>query len=941
MSKDVASPSRRTAVAPVAAPVDGFPTPPAAGLRLRLVEALERLRDGMDADLANGAGPALLAAVFASGIAVYFALPHEPSPVALAGVAAIGLAVATWRRRRGGRAIGTLVPAALVCGMTIAALATLRVEAPRLDRERTVDVVGRVIDLDATAKGGTRLELEVARMEGRGLPADSIPQRVTATLAAGRVAPTVGDAVALKARLKPPEGPVLPGGYDFARRAWFDGRGAGGYVLGRARPADLGPPSLLDRLVAPIGTLRHAIAERVRSALPGGAGAIGAALMVGEQRAIPESAAQPLRASGLTHIVSISGLHMSLVAGGVMVAIRLLLVAIPGVSLHRFAKKWAAVAAFLAATAYLSLSGMQVAALRSHLMVSVALLAVLVDRPAITMHTVAVAAMAILLVDPESAMEPSFQMSFLAVIALVASWDLWQIRVARRPPPRDDAGPVVHALGAAWRHAEGLAFSSLVAGLATAPVIVGVFYRGAPYSILANMLVLPVVGMVIMPAAVVAALAMPFGLDGLPLTVMGWGIDYMIAIGRWTAALPGGAGLVGAPHPLVMPLGVGAVLWLSLWRSRVRLFGIAPGVLAIVLAAAGPRPDVLVGRHGSPVAVRGDDGRLHVLAGRDERFDVAIWLAADADQRSPGDPRLAEGWRCDGLGCVFRRAGGDGRAALTIAVVREPRGFVEDCGRADVVISRLAAPPGCGDLGEVVDRPRQATTGALALTASGTLEVPAPARGAENASASAFDPTRDEGEAAQPEGEIASGAGGETVASSDEAGRVGDRTSERSASARGVPGRDAADEGREVRASADARDRPTASARLADEAGASGPRARPRFLAVAAHPAQARPWTPRDPSAERMAREVTAIRPEPSDESVADPASQDAAEGVDPLDDRRPGEPASGEAPSRAARPPPVTPAEPTSEPMADGPVPKSSRAARNPAAARPSSVGP
>ncbi len=699
---------------------------PAGGPSLWLSETGRRLLDGANADLANGAGPALTAAVFAAGIALYFSLPSEPWAPALVAASLVVIATTIARRRRRARAIGSIVAAALLAGATVAALSTRWVAAPRLDRERTVSVEGRVIDLDATAKGGTRLGLAVTRMEAVGLPTDAVPRVITATLARGRTPPAMGDAVAFKARLKPPDGPVLPDGYDFARRAWFDGRGAGGYVLGRTRPIDLGARPILDRVLAPIGDLRHAVADRVRARLPGGTGAIGAALMVGEQRAIPDAVADPLRASGLTHIVSISGLHMSLVAGGVMVVLRFLFVAIPGFAMHRSAKKAAAVAALLAATIYLLLSGMQVAAVRSHLMLSVALIAVLVDRPAITMHTVAVAATAILLVDPEAAMEPSFRMSFLAVIALVASWDLWQLRVAARPPPSRETNPAVQLLAAAWRHVEGLAFSSLIAGLATAPVIVGVFYRGAPYSILANMIVLPVVGIVVMPAAVVAALAMPFGLDGLPLAAMGLGIDFMVEVGRRVSALPGGAGLVGAPHPLAMPLGVAAVLWLSLWRSRLRFLGLLPAVLSIVLAAFGPNPDVLVGRHGSPVAVRGDDGRLHVLAGRDDRFDVAIWLAADADDRSPDDRGLAEGWRCDGVGCAFRRAGGGatGFAPLDVAVVRDPRGFPEECARADVVISRLVAPPGCAASTTVVDRARLAETGAIALTASAAIAPP-------------------------------------------------------------------------------------------------------------------------------------------------------------------------------------------------------------------------
>ena len=623
-----------------------------ADLVLGAESRLVRLADAARADLDGGVALPGLVVVFALGIALYFSLPREPWWPAVLAAALAGVAITVWRRRAGHAARVAATVTALVLGVAAAAIETVRVAAPRLDRERTVAVEGRVVDLDATARGGLRLGVEVVRMEGRGLGAATIPARITATLADRRWWPDIGDGVRFTARLKPPEGPVLPGGYDFARRAWFDGRGAGGYVLGRAEPGDLGPAPLVARLLAPIGSLRHGIATRVRAGLPGPTGTIAAALMVGEQRAIPESVAEPLRASGLTHIVSISGLHMSLVAGGVIVAARGLLALFPLLALGFSIKKWAAAIAMVAATVYLLLSGNQVAALRSHLMLSVALLAVMVDRPAITMHTVAVSAALILAVDPSQALEPSFLMSYLAVIGLVASYDLWRSRAAQRPPPAREAGLVAHLAAAGLRHVEGLAFSSLVAGLATAPVIAGVFFRGAPYSILANMLVLPVTGLVIMPAAVVAALAMPFGLDPLPLAVMGLGIDWMIAVGRWTAALPAGAGLIGLPHPAMMPCGIAAVLWLSAWKSRIRLLGLVPAAAAVLLVFAGPRPDVVVGRHGSPVAVRGEGGRLDFLVRKQDRFDTAIWLAADDDGRSPDDPGLAAGWTCDTLGCT-------------------------------------------------------------------------------------------------------------------------------------------------------------------------------------------------------------------------------------------------------------------------------------------------
>lgn len=729
--------AERTGRPAAAPPASLAPTPPARfeavaasfglRLRLRLDDALRRTLDGARDDLERGLATPFLIVAFAVGAAIYFVLPREPwlpATVAAASAAVLATAVA---RTRGAAARGLATLAAVLAGLACGALETARVAAPRLDHERTVTLTGRVVDVDATQKGGTRLTLDVAAMEAKGLRPEATPTRVSATLTRpDGFRPQVGDGVRLRARLKPPEGPAIPGGYDFARRAWFEGRGASGYALGRAEPVDLGAEGPLARSLAAIGRLRHAVAERVRATLPGASGTIAAALMVGEQRAIPESAAEPLRASGLTHIVSISGLHMSLVGGGVIVAVRLFLVLFPALALRISAKKWAAAAAFLAVTAYLLLSGNQVAALRSHLMLSIALLAVMVDRPAITLHTVAVSAFLILAVDPASVMEPSFLMSYLAVVALVGGYDAWRTWRAARPPAKLDRGPIAATLAAAFAHAEGLAVSSLIAGLATAPVIAAVFYRGAPYSILANMIVLPVTGLVIMPAAVLSALAMPFGLDPWPLAVMGAGIDVMVAVARWTAALPGGAGLIGAPHWAAMPLGIAAVLWLSMWRSRLRFLGLLPAVLAAVLTVAGPHPDIVVGRHGTAVAVRGPDGRLAVLAPAAERFDVGIWLAADADPRPTTDASLAAGWRCDRIGCAYARPTPAGEETL-VAVVRHPAAFAEDCRRAAVVVTTLVAPAGCADRAEVFDRIRLAETGAVTLNlASPAAASPSP-----------------------------------------------------------------------------------------------------------------------------------------------------------------------------------------------------------------------
>jgi competence protein ComEC len=689
----------------------------AGGVSERLVEAGRRLGDAFAAEFADGAGLAWLVVAFALGAALYAVLPDEPMLPALV-VAAVGSGLGCLFRRRSGHDARLLaVVAALAIGATLAKLESDRVAAPRLDRERTVTVAGWVADAEATVRNGRRLVVRVATVEARGLAAANLPRLITVTArGAGRDA-AVGSPIRFLARLRPPDGPTLPGGYDFARRAWFEGRGGSGFVLGKVTPADLGPAPWPIRLGAPLANLRADIAERVRRTLPGATGAIAAALMVGEARAIPDAANDALRASGLYHIISISGLHMTLVAGGVFSVLRLVLALLPGIALRHDTKKLAAVFAVVAAGFYLLLSGAAVATVRSFIMFAVGLLAVLTDRAAVTRATVAVSAAIVVALWPSSVIEPGFLMSFLAVAALVATFEVWQAR------PAGDAKtigwPRRLARGAGLWLA-GAALTSLVAGLATLPIVVDAFHRSAPYGVLANLAALPIVGFVIMPMAVVAALAMPFGLDGPPLALMGIGVDAMVEVAVRVAGLPGGDGLVGRIHPLAAPIAVAGILWLVIWRGRIRLVGLVPVALAVAIAPFAVRPDILVADDGRTVAVRGADGRLTVTGAKDNVFAVETWLAADADPRAARATGLADGWRCDPTGCeaeVGRPAGGAPGAA-TVIVGGRAADLPEDCRRAVVVVSDRVVPPACAETALLLDRAELAGVGSVAIDLS-------------------------------------------------------------------------------------------------------------------------------------------------------------------------------------------------------------------------------
>ena len=670
----------------------------ADALRLRLAAILER-------ELDAGRGFLWLPVAFGTGIVAYFALPREPAAWALVGLALLlgGLA---WRARRRGAVFRALVVlAAVAAGMTAMKLRTDRVAAPVLPREMTATVTGFVADVEAAARGGVRIVLRVAGIEG--LAPAATPRFVRITVRSRGAAIAVGDALSLRARLSPPSGPVIPGGYDFARAAFYDGLGAIGFAYGAPKRADLGEPPAAIALARPIADLRALIRARIIAALPGDNGEIAAALIMGDQGGISERAQEAMRASGLGHVLSISGLHMALVAGSAFWLIRALLALSAGLALRRPIKKWAAAGALAVAAFYLAISGGGVATERAFVMLAVMLAAVLLDRRAITLRNVALAAFVVLAIEPESVLSASFQMSFAATLALVAGFEVLALRRDRRLTLADPAAPGLAGHAFAW--IAGLFLTSLIAGLATTPFGAYHFQRLAPLSLFANLAAMPAVGFVVMPMALVSVILMPFGLEPLPLAAMSLGLDWMMAVATTAEAWSEGLGAVGMAPPAALVLFVAGFLWLALWRERWRLAGLLPMLLALPVALLSPRPDVLIDDSGAAVAVRSDDGRYRFIGVRGHRFEVETWLRTDGDARDNlSEAGEADGARCDPLGCTIAAGG------MLVAVGRSPAALADDCRLATVVVSRFRAPDGCAAVA-VIDWSALANGGAHAL----------------------------------------------------------------------------------------------------------------------------------------------------------------------------------------------------------------------------------
>src|SRR5438270_13685620 len=302
---------------------------------------------------------------------------------------------------------------------------------------------------------------------------------------------------------------------------YFQGIGASGFVMGGIKavePPESGGVSL--RYAALMQGLRDSIDARIRMTLEGDKRAIATALLTGRRDAITTPVNDAMFISGLGHVLSISGYHMAVVAGVVFFAVRALLALIPGLTVSFPIKKWSAAAALAAAAFYLLLSGAEVATQRSFFMTAVVLIAIMVDRRAVTFRTLAVAAMIVLVIAPEALVHPSFQMSFAATLGLVA---LVQIGMPRLFASTDHSATARVAL---WggREFVMLLLASLIAGLATTPYAAFHFHRIAPYGVLANLAAMPVVSAVVMPAGLLGLVAMPFGFGRLFWAIMGVGI---------------------------------------------------------------------------------------------------------------------------------------------------------------------------------------------------------------------------------------------------------------------------------------------------------------------------------------------------------------------------------------------------------------------------------
>ena len=631
----------------------------------------------LDAEERHRSGFLWLPVAYGIGILGYFNLPSEPALWAGPAVAALLAVLAVLAQ--GGRRWLMLMAMFAALGLGVSAWRTALMHAPVPERPMMAEVKGHIESIDLTPQR-SRILLRVLSVEGLK-PAET-PYRVRIGVA-GHLALEPGSAVTLRASLAPPSGAALPGGFDFRREAYFRGIGAIGYAIGPVLPWQGEPPAPMHlKLLAILDDARNLLTRRIAQTIEGPAGAVAAALVTGKRSLIPDEANDALRLSGLYHIVSISGLHMVLAAGVLFWSIRALLALSTRLALRWPIKKMAAGGAMLGATAYCLFAGSEVATIRSLIMTLVMLGAILLDRPALAMRNLAISALIVLTLQPEALLGPSFQMSYAAVAALIAAQGLWRPGAGEGPPHRGRMSRLGRAILAGFA---GIIVTTLVASLATAPFAAYHFYRVNPYGLIGNSLGIPLVSLVVMPAAVAGSLLYPFSLDEPIWRLMGIGIRGVMVVANWVAGFDNAS----LPAPIVrhslFSAFVLAMLLVILPVSRLRWIGLLPLAVWLASLAMPQTPDILVQENGRIVLARGEGGRYRVLApGVSADFVLSQWLPALGDPRLPKDPSLRDGVRCDRQGCTLRLA--DGR---WLALPQKLEALREDCARADIIVTPL------------------------------------------------------------------------------------------------------------------------------------------------------------------------------------------------------------------------------------------------------------
>jgi competence protein ComEC len=639
------------------------------------------------------------------GIAAWFALPAWPHWTAfllLAGGATFGF-LALAPGTRWGRALALFsLAAAIGCGLIW--WRAQAAAAPRIERERMMQVSATIETVQTlAAEGAIRL---VIRPVGEGLPV-----RLRVNVEREKAVPGLvpGATISLRAWIMPPAPMAVPGAYDFSRAAWFQQIGGTGRVLDIAVTA----PPTSQSLAARIAGWRQNLSVHIREELGNnGEGGIAAALATGDQFGIPDEDAEAMRRSGLAHLLSVSGLHLTAVVGAVMLLTLKLLALSPALALRFRLILIAAAAGALAGIAYTLLTGAEVPTVRSCIAALLILAGIALGREALTLRLVAVGALVVLLLWPESLPGASFQMSFAAITAIIALHE--SPRIQRWLSRRDEGWPM-----RVGRFLFGLVLTGLVVELALMPIALFHFHKAGLYGALANVIAIPLTTFVIMPLEALALLFDTIGLGAPFWWLTGQALSFLLWLAHTAGDAPGAVALLPAMPTAAFALMAVGGLWVCLWRTKWRLWGMAPVAVGALWALLIPAPDLIVTGDGRHLAMRTGAGELALL--RTRAGDYVRETLAEVGGEDPDfvDLETVQEANCspDLCAATLRRGGRAWRLLVTRTrhLVAWPE-MARACSEADIIIADRNLPRGCNPRWLRADTTFLARTGGLAIT---------------------------------------------------------------------------------------------------------------------------------------------------------------------------------------------------------------------------------
>lgn len=649
-----------------------------------------------------------LVVAFGAGIATYFGLSFEPSagPVLLVfGLSGL-LAGLLWRRREeqaGGFALACLI-VFFAAGVGTSQIRAAIVHTPMILKETGPRMVeGTIERIDMMGEGGDmRFVLRDPVIER--VPPEETPKLIRLRVRDGGEA-MPGQRVSGLAALNPPSPPVAPGAFDFQQMAYFQSIGAVGFFY---RTPEIIAPAKMGGLTQLIEGWRIKIAARVSESYNQPQAGLMIALLTGQQRAVSKEDYQAMRDSGLAHLLAISGMNVAMIATTLFFASRLLMAAFPSFALRHPIKKYAAVIAFIGSLIYTMVAGMSVPTQRAIIMTGIILFAICIDRSPFSLRLFAFAAMIVMIFTPENMMGVSFQMSFAAVMALIVFYE-WSRRFWVAAYSR--AGWIRKAA----LYIAGIVVTTIIGGTITGIYALYHFQSYPLYTLLANLIVVPLTGAIIMPCAVAAMALMPLGLEGLFLKGMAWGVEWMLAVARWVAGMEGSVLHIPAFSPWMFAGITAGLLFFMIWQGRARLIGLAVMVFLLILAPLSRSPDILVNSDASLVAVKNQDGALTFSKGRGDSYAAETWLRRNGDlaesRRLVWPKDGADGpITCDDQACRYSVKG------QRVSILRTQRAIAEECHWAGIVIASFPVRKAECPHAYVIDRFAVWREGAHSLT---------------------------------------------------------------------------------------------------------------------------------------------------------------------------------------------------------------------------------